>query len=104
LEAFCISIVEKIKDAFGWPGDIKTETSIGAWTGELPSYLRMVGEADSNSEGNSTAPLDKIDADMRISAQEIASYQVNFNFYIYIYIYNLCFISCTCLCLKVIKQ
>ncbi|XP_062162628.1 uncharacterized protein LOC133869603 isoform X2 [Alnus glutinosa] len=76
LEAFCISIVEKIKDAFGWPGDIKTETSIGSWTGELPSYLRMVGEADSNSEGNSTAPLDKIDADMRISAQEIASYQV----------------------------
>ncbi|KAE7995776.1 hypothetical protein FH972_000544 [Carpinus fangiana] len=76
LEAFCISIVEKIKVAFGWPGDIMTETSIGAWTGELPSYLRMVGEADSNGEGNSTAPLDKIDEDMRISAQEIASYQV----------------------------
>ncbi|XP_059439590.1 uncharacterized protein LOC132172155 isoform X2 [Corylus avellana] len=76
LEEFCISIVEKIKDAFGWPGDIITETSIGAWTGELPSYLRMVGEADSNSEGNSVAPLNKIDEDMRISAQEIASYQV----------------------------
>lgn len=82
-----------------------TETSIGAWTGELPSYLRMVGEADSNSEANSTAPLDKIDADMRISAQEIASYQVNFNFYfIFLIFYDLCFISCTCLCLIVIKQ
>jgi hypothetical protein len=103
LEAFCISIVEKIKDAFGWPGDIMIETSIGAWTGELPSYLRMVGEADSNSEGNSTAPLDKIDEDMRVSAQEIASYQVNFQIYI-IYFFDLCFISCTCFCLKVIKQ
>lgn len=76
LEAFCISIVKKIKDAFGWPGDVMTETRIGAWTGELPSYLRMVGEADSNSEGISTAPAENIDTDMRNSAHDIASYQV----------------------------
>ncbi|XP_075664003.1 uncharacterized protein LOC142633648 isoform X3 [Castanea sativa] len=76
LEDFCVSIVKKIKDAFGWAGDIRTETRIGAWTGELPSYLRMVGEADSNIEGISTAPSEKIDTDMRISAHDIASYQV----------------------------
>ena len=79
MEAFCISIVKKIKDAFGWPGDVMTETRIGAWTGELPSYLRMVGEADSNSEGISTAPAENIDTDMRNSAHDIASYQVNSN-------------------------
>lgn len=77
MEEFGVSIVKKIKDAFGWAGDIRTETRIGAWTGELPSYLRMVGEADSNIEGISTAPSEKIDTDMRISAQDIASYQVN---------------------------
>ncbi|XP_030971997.1 uncharacterized protein LOC115992088 isoform X1 [Quercus lobata] len=76
LEEFGVSIVKKIKDAFGWAGDIRTETRIGAWTGELPSYLRMVGEADSNIEGISTAPSEKIDTDMRISAHDIASYQV----------------------------
>lgn len=76
VEAFCVSIVQKIKAAFGWPGDVMTETSIGAWTGELPSYLRRASEADSNNEGISTVPLEKIDADMRTSAQDIASYQV----------------------------
>ncbi|KAG2687743.1 hypothetical protein I3760_09G064700 [Carya illinoinensis] len=76
LEAFCISIVKKMKDAYGWPGEILTETSIGAWTGELPPYLRMVSEADSIGEGIPTAALEKIDAEMKISAQYIASYQV----------------------------
>lgn len=77
MEEFCVSIVKKIKDAFGWAGDIRTETRIGAWTGELPSYLRMVGESDSKIEGISTAPSEKIDTDMRTSAHDIASYQVN---------------------------
>lgn len=63
-----------------------TETSIGAWTGELPSYLRRASEADSNNEGISTVPLEKIDADMRTSAQDIASYQVNPNCSYYIFI------------------
>ena len=88
-----------IKDAFGWAGDIRTETRIGAWTGELPSYLRMVGEADSNIEGISTAPSDKIDTDMRISAHDIASYQVNSNFFILSLPYFLHF-----LCHSIIKQ
>lgn len=79
-----------MKDAYGWPGEILTETSIGAWTGELPPYLRMVSEADSIGEGIPTAALEKIDAEMKISAQYIASYQVNTNCS-----YYLCFISCT---------
>lgn len=89
MEEFCVSIVKKIKDAFGWAGDIRTETRIGAWTGELPSYLRMVGESDSKIEGISTAPSEKIDTDMRTSAHDIASYQVNSNC-----LYYLSLISC----------
>lgn len=89
MEEVCVSIVKKIKDAFGWAGDIRTETRIGAWTGELPSYLRMVGEADSNIEGISTAPAEKIDTDMRTSAHDIASYQVNSNC-----LYHLSLFSC----------
>ncbi|BBH00934.1 hypothetical protein Prudu_011053 [Prunus dulcis] len=50
LEAFCVSLVKKIKDALGWPGEIKMETDVGAWT-------------------------EKIDDDLKASAQDIASYQ-----------------------------
>lgn len=75
LEAFCISVVKRIKDALGWPGDIVREINVGVWTGKLPEYLRMVVENDSNGEGISTTS-EKIDAEIKKSAQDIASYQV----------------------------
>ncbi|XP_062013059.1 uncharacterized protein LOC133729541 isoform X2 [Rosa rugosa] len=72
LEAFCESVVKKIKDSLGWPGEITLETNVGAWTGKVPDYLRMaVGE-----DMPISSPLDKIDEDLKASAQDIASYQV----------------------------
>ncbi|XP_050367287.1 uncharacterized protein LOC126785704 [Argentina anserina] len=78
LEAFCESVVKKIKDSLGWPGEITLERNVGAWTGKLPDYLRMAVEDHSNSEDVSTnsTPLDIIDEDLKASAQDIASYQV----------------------------
>ncbi|XP_072980872.1 uncharacterized protein [Typha angustifolia] len=40
LEAFCISVVKKIQDALGWPGEITADANIGAWIGVLPGYLK----------------------------------------------------------------
>lgn len=72
LEAFCESVVKKIKDSLGWPGEITLETNVGAWTGKVPDYLRMaVGE-----DVPISPPLDKIDEDLKASTQDIASYQV----------------------------
>lgn len=48
---------------------------MGVWTGKLPEYLRMVVENDSNGEGISTTS-ENIDAEIKTSAQDIASYQV----------------------------
>lgn len=92
MQEFCISIVKKIKDAFGWPGEIMMEMDIGASIGEIPNYLKMTAEADSIGEENSTdsASIKKIDADMKSSAQDIATYQVIqlFN-YLYFILYLL---------------
>lgn len=99
LEAFCIMIVKKIKDGVGWPGDIMTDINFGAWTGELPSYLRKLHDrklnkqvpstidcTDSVSSGDVPSPLDmsktaapfsdQFNTDIKTSAQDIASYQV----------------------------
>jgi hypothetical protein len=67
-----------MKDSFGWPGDIVTDKKIGAWIGEIPAYFKLMDEADAASEENSTdsTPIQKIDADLKSSAQDIASYQV----------------------------
>ncbi|XP_064986088.1 uncharacterized protein LOC135625335 isoform X2 [Musa acuminata AAA Group] len=36
----CISVVERIKDALGWPGEVHFDADMGAWIGAVPSYLR----------------------------------------------------------------
>ncbi|KAF9608721.1 hypothetical protein IFM89_010853 [Coptis chinensis] len=78
----CITIVKTIKDAVAWPGDIETERDLGAWTGELPNYLRKLHNVNLHEEVSSTgsdtvAPSsDQISTDMETSAQDIASYQV----------------------------
>ncbi|KAL6198359.1 hypothetical protein ACLB2K_028150 [Fragaria x ananassa] len=78
LEAFCESVVKKVKDSLGWPGEITLGRNVGAWTGKVPDYLRMAVEDYLNNEDMSTisVPLDKIDEDLKASAQDIASYQV----------------------------
>ncbi|XP_044461823.1 uncharacterized protein LOC123193100 isoform X2 [Mangifera indica] len=78
LEEFCVLIIKRIKDAFDWPGGIRTDKNIGAWIGEIPNYLKLTHEDDSSKGKNTTgsALLEKIDADMKYSVQDIASYQV----------------------------
>lgn len=50
---------------------------MGVWTGILPEYLRLVVQNDSDSEGiSTTTPAESIDAEIKTSAQDIASYQV----------------------------
>lgn len=40
MEVFCFIVVRKIKDCYGWSGDIKYELSVGVWMGEFSIYLR----------------------------------------------------------------
>ncbi|URE49267.1 hypothetical protein MUK42_24422 [Musa troglodytarum] len=40
IEGLCISVVERIKDALGWPGEVPFDADVGAWIGAVPSYLR----------------------------------------------------------------
>jgi hypothetical protein len=70
VEEFCVSTVAKVKDAYGWSDEIKVEDGIGAWIGELPAYVRGEGV-----DTLSTSSKD-IDADAKVSIQDIASYQV----------------------------
>jgi hypothetical protein len=70
VEEFCVSTVAKVKDAYGWSDEIKVEDGIGAWIGELPAYVRGEGV-----DTLSTSSKD-IDADAKVSMQDIASYQV----------------------------
>ncbi|OMO65247.1 UDP-glucuronosyl/UDP-glucosyltransferase [Corchorus olitorius] len=78
LEASCLLVIQKIKDAFGWPGEISTETNLGAWIGEIPNYLKVPHQANSGGEDDSTnsADLEKINDDIKSSIQDVASYQV----------------------------
>ncbi|XP_029129856.1 uncharacterized protein LOC109811516 [Cajanus cajan] len=73
LEEFCMLAIAKVKDTFGWSDEIKVEDGIGVWVGELPAYLRGEGvDILSISSEN-------IDADAKVSIQDIASYQVVFS-------------------------
>lgn len=78
MEAFCTSVVKRIKDTFDWPGDIKTVGSLGAWTGEIPNYLKLTEENDSTNVDSSShsGALENMDEDIKSAAQDIASYQV----------------------------
>ncbi|XP_077229563.1 deneddylase isoform X2 [Tasmannia lanceolata] len=76
LEALCISIVKKIKDALGWPGDILIDSDIGAWTGELPSYLRVSGKGLAQEAMACNGEASTTVASGDVPTQDIASYQV----------------------------
>uniref|UniRef100_A0A0D3EZN3 Uncharacterized protein n=1 Tax=Oryza barthii TaxID=65489 RepID=A0A0D3EZN3_9ORYZ len=42
LQAYCVSVVEKIKDSFGCTGDVMVDANIGAWVGELPEFFKGI--------------------------------------------------------------
>ncbi|TKY71774.1 hypothetical protein E2542_SST00506 [Spatholobus suberectus] len=72
LEEFCVLAIAKVKDTFGWSDEIKVEDGIGVSIGELPAYLRDEGVDTLSTSEN-------IDADAKVSIQDIASYQVVFS-------------------------
>lgn len=78
LEAFCTAIIGKIKDTYGWTAEIKSESTMGAWIGKLPVYLRKGDQADCNDEGMSvdSESVKQGNEIYRSSVQDIASYQV----------------------------
>ncbi|XP_010538190.1 PREDICTED: uncharacterized protein LOC104812622 isoform X2 [Tarenaya hassleriana] len=69
LDSFCALVVKKLKDTFGWAGDIAIETGVGASIGEVPDYLK-----DHNF--TSSALLETLDEGTKASVQDIATYQV----------------------------
>lgn len=46
VQDYCISVIEKIKDSCGCPGDIVVDEKIGAWVGELPDCLKAINRED----------------------------------------------------------
>lgn len=72
LEEFCTLAIAKVKDTFGWSGEIKVEDGIGVWIGESPAYLR--GESV-----DTLSTSENIGADAKVPVQDIASYQVVFS-------------------------
>lgn len=73
----CVSIIQRIKDSFGWPGEITKKSSLCAWIGELPKFLSRVDETDINmlASSSTSIPLVANEEEMK-SLEDIASYQV----------------------------
>ncbi|KAL8144327.1 hypothetical protein V2J09_017359 [Rumex salicifolius] len=80
VDAFCITIIRKIKDNYALEGEIVLEPGTGAWIGKLPAYL--LGKTQNNDlDGGedvsvaSTLPV-LSDEELKLSAQTTISYQV----------------------------
>ncbi|KFK44720.1 hypothetical protein AALP_AA1G294300 [Arabis alpina] len=78
LDSFCGLVVNKLKDAYCWEGEITLERSIGTWIGEVPEYLKETSRAKSGKDhiDTSSSLLEKLNEDAKASAQDIATYQV----------------------------
>ncbi|KAL0307781.1 UNVERIFIED_CONTAM: hypothetical protein Scaly_2969600 [Sesamum calycinum] len=77
LETCSLSIIRRIKDSFGWPGEIRMNSNACAWTGELPKFLREVDDTDSNMLDilSPSIPPGAINEETA-ALEDIASYQV----------------------------
>lgn len=71
MDSFCGLLVNKLKDAYCWEGEITLESSIGAWIGEVPDYLKETSRAKAAEDH-----IVKFNEDAKASAQDIATYQV----------------------------
>ncbi|CAA7015785.1 unnamed protein product [Microthlaspi erraticum] len=78
LDSFCGLVVNKLKDAYSWEGELTVESSLGAWIGEVPDYLKETSRAKSAEDHmvTSSSLLEKLNEDAKASAQDIATYQV----------------------------
>ncbi|EPS65714.1 hypothetical protein M569_09064, partial [Genlisea aurea] len=52
----CVGIVSRIKDCYGWHGDIHTNSESGdsAWIGEVPAFLTTTGADNTSVPSNAT--------------------------------------------------
>ncbi|XP_075505422.1 uncharacterized protein LOC142542589 [Primulina tabacum] len=78
VESCCVEIIRRLKNYFGWPGDVSwMNHGDYAWIGKLPSYLSVMDNVESNIIG--TPSISKSEeagsGDMK-ALQDIASYQV----------------------------
>ncbi|XP_073049687.1 LOW QUALITY PROTEIN: uncharacterized protein [Primulina eburnea] len=78
VESCCVEIIRRLKNYFGWPGDVSwMNHGHYAWIGKLPSYLSVMDNVESNIIG--TPSISKSEeagsGDMK-ALQDIASYQV----------------------------
>ncbi|XP_073156383.1 uncharacterized protein [Henckelia pumila] len=78
VESCCVEIIRRVKNYYGWPGEVNwMNHGCYAWIGELPSYLSVVDDIESNVIGTPSVSksLAAGDEDMK-TLQDIASYQV----------------------------
>ncbi|GFP97546.1 hypothetical protein PHJA_001898700 [Phtheirospermum japonicum] len=77
LEMCFVSIIRRIKNYFGWPGEISNKTGVCAWVGEVPKFLKEVDKTDSSmlDVSSTSTPLAASDEEMK-AVEDIASYQV----------------------------
>lgn len=77
-EDLATSIVETVKQTYGWPGDIRKQSDGAAWIGELPEIYRSMVEADYLGVNNTSvsASSENIDDERKALTQDMASYQV----------------------------
>ncbi|KAH6773657.1 hypothetical protein C2S51_012061 [Perilla frutescens var. frutescens] len=77
LETCCVSIIRRIKDSFGWPGEIRTKSSACAFVGELPKFLSEMDYTNFSMAdmSSSSMPLAAGEEEMK-ELEDIASYQV----------------------------
>ncbi|XP_011096372.1 uncharacterized protein LOC105175586 isoform X2 [Sesamum indicum] len=77
LETCSLSIIRRIKNSFGWPGEIRINSNACAWTGELPKFLRKVDDTDSNMFDILSPSIPPGASNEETTAlEDIASYQV----------------------------
>lgn len=76
METCCVSIIKRIKDSFGWPGEIRTLSGARACIGELPKSVSEVDYKFSTSDTPpASMPLAASEEEMK-ALEDIASYQV----------------------------
>ncbi|PUZ73679.1 hypothetical protein GQ55_1G006400 [Panicum hallii var. hallii] len=46
IQAYCTSLIKKMKDSYGCPGDVMVDAHIGAWVGELPDCFKGIDSED----------------------------------------------------------
>ncbi|KAG0531247.1 hypothetical protein BDA96_04G007100 [Sorghum bicolor] len=48
---YCTSLVKKMKDSYGCPGEVMVDAHIGAWVGELPNCFKEINSEDTAASG-----------------------------------------------------